>query len=642
MSGFSRFGDYVLLRKLDESGLGESYRAGRLDEDGALNDVAMLRLFNGAGLDADRLVANLRPSPVAGAGPGLPQLQTSGLQAGICFIAYEYGAGKDLATLMQRANDGFSTLAMEHALLVAERVAKGLAWLHREHEVAHGFLVPPLVRVSEEGETKLHGFEVGPALAAHAASGAIDPAFRAYLSPEVLGGASPGPRDDVFSLGALLLQLLTGTPPGAEEGVSARLQRARLIENEQAIPAALQQLIADSLAPPAVRQADARAWHEQLGAWMVEGGVRATNFDLAFFVQELFRDELKRETDQRDDERKRLLTPVASEPPALVPVLEPESKLATPVAVPTAGRSRTMMMPLVAAIVLLGLAAWLLVPRFLPKGVETPVSDPSLPLSTDATLGVDGTGELGEGVQEDELADGEGSARVMSLDAASEDLEKLISERAAALEERLASEYDKEIAAMRSQLETARKVEAEARAGLTAASKQAAEPAEAEEATAAVAPVPTVEQPADPAATTPPAVEERPTTSEAEVAVSAASPQSTDQKSEASPEPLPPAVLESSPPVQVPTVVAPRLTGPPKPRYPAAARNAKRSAIVVVKVLVGRDGRVIEAGTVSDKMVGYGFDQAAINAARKAVYKPATVGGKPVEQWTTLVIRFEP
>src|SRR3954465_11113393 len=93
-----QFGKYLLLKKLAEDPLGETFRAGRVGGQG-MEQVVLLRAFNGAGLDAATLTAALQKrkavhqalvSPNVGSGVDLGEVR------GVPFIAYDYVSGKDL------------------------------------------------------------------------------------------------------------------------------------------------------------------------------------------------------------------------------------------------------------------------------------------------------------------------------------------------------------------------------------------------------------------------------------------------------------------------------------------------------------------------------------------------------------------
>ena len=75
----------------------------------------------------------------------------------------------------------------------------------------------------------------------------------------------------------------------------------------------------------------------------------------------------------------------------------------------------------------------------------------------------------------------------------------------------------------------------------------------------------------------------------------------------------------------------------PNPTYPAAAREARVSGVVVVKVLVDEKGLVQDAKAVSGHSL---LRQAAVDAAYQARFVPTRVSGKPVKVSGTLVYRF--
>ena len=87
-----------------------------------------------------------------------------------------------------------------------------------------------------------------------------------------------------------------------------------------------------------------------------------------------------------------------------------------------------------------------------------------------------------------------------------------------------------------------------------------------------------------------------------------------------------------------PGVVKPHLQSMPRPKYPAMALRLKKEAVVDVDVLVGKTGKVLDASV--GKPVGFGFDEAALIAAKQASFRPATNVGVPVEMSVRLRVRF--
>ncbi|HET7291875.1 MAG TPA: hypothetical protein VFM88_05580, partial [Vicinamibacteria bacterium] len=189
------FGKYLLLKKLTEDPLGETFRAGRVGKAG-IEQVVLLRVFNGKGMDGEALwqrvadrtaIQQALRSPNIGSGVDLGKVRS------FPYVAYDYISGKNLATLFAQAERQLSPIPTDHALLIAERISLALAAAYetrvQDERVLHGFVVPHLIMVSNEGETRLLGFETAPGLRALAAAGWSDPVLRPYLAPEVLDGA---------------------------------------------------------------------------------------------------------------------------------------------------------------------------------------------------------------------------------------------------------------------------------------------------------------------------------------------------------------------------------------------------------------------------------------------------------------------
>jgi serine/threonine-protein kinase len=89
-----------------------------------------------------------------------------------------------------------------------------------------------------------------------------------------------------------------------------------------------------------------------------------------------------------------------------------------------------------------------------------------------------------------------------------------------------------------------------------------------------------------------------------------------------------------------PGVQPPEIRALPSYVYPAAAKGSGRKVSIRLAVLVDENGRVIDARIREGDRSGLGFDEAALEAARKARYFPATRGDVPGKMWTDLGIDF--
>ncbi|MGD2116352.1 MAG: hypothetical protein PVG07_14955, partial [Acidobacteriota bacterium] len=105
MNTREEFGNYLLLKKLTEDPLGETFRAGRLGREG-LDQVVLLRVLNGQGLDPERLWSALserQEVQKALKSPNIGSGVDAGTVRGVPYVAYDYISGKDLATLIAQA-----------------------------------------------------------------------------------------------------------------------------------------------------------------------------------------------------------------------------------------------------------------------------------------------------------------------------------------------------------------------------------------------------------------------------------------------------------------------------------------------------------------------------------------------------------
>jgi len=87
--------------------------------------------------------------------------------------------------------------------------------------------------------------------------------------------------------------------------------------------------------------------------------------------------------------------------------------------------------------------------------------------------------------------------------------------------------------------------------------------------------------------------------------------------------------------------VPPKRLSEIRPRYPPIAKRTNRKATVVVSVLVDENGRVADSRLQGQK-AGFGFDEAAVEAARRVTFSPATKNGVRVKMWYDLSINFTP
>ncbi|HKI37121.1 MAG TPA: serine/threonine-protein kinase, partial [Gemmataceae bacterium] len=207
--GRRSFGDYELLEKIAQGGMGVVYRARHRK----LNRLVALKMIL-AGSHAGAMdLARFQTEAEAIARlqhPNIVQVYEVGEHDGKPFFSLEFCGGGSLA---QKLN-GTPLPAREAAALV-ETLARAMHAAHEQH-VIHRDLKPANVLLSNDGTPKITDFGLAKKLdeAGQTQSGAIM-GTPSYMAPEQAGGRSGqvGPLADVYALGAVLYECLTGRPP---------------------------------------------------------------------------------------------------------------------------------------------------------------------------------------------------------------------------------------------------------------------------------------------------------------------------------------------------------------------------------------------------------------------------------------------
>src|SRR4051794_38381531 len=644
------FGKYLLLKKLVEDPLGETFRAGKVGPEG-MEQVVLLRVLNGKGIDGEALWTRISgraglqailKSPNIGNGVDLGRVRS------FPYTAYDYISGKNLASVFTQAARQHSPVPTDHALLIAERISLALAAASEsrflDERVMHGFVVPQLVMISNEGETRLLGFEVAPGLRELAAGGWQEEGLRPYLSPEALAGAPPSRADDVYSLGAILYELLIGerlpAASAAGSGFDALIDAAELPNEGTPLPAPVAALLKKSLAPREQRIADAVTWHKTLSKLMIDGHFSPTTFNLAFFMHNLFRDEIERESQEIQAEQTLALPArpaAAAAATVAVPVPAQDLRETTGVREATWPGTRAQVAReaepskkglwiglAAAALVVLGLGGWL----FFGRSGQAPAPS-SLPPAVSPTT----QPAAMPGTAPPAAAPAAGNPAGQTPEELQAQIQKMFDARSKEMEDKLKGQYDDRIKQLQQQLEESKKTQAQGKAPERVAQAEPPAPAPAEKKPEPVLPKP------EPAADKPGVPAPQTAAPKTEPAADKPAP---------APAPVQPAVPKPQPSVQTGDLVqpgtgvaAPKLLSNLDPRYPPAAKHLNRAAQVDIKVLVDEHGKVLDADRIGAK-AGFGFDEAAIDAARRAVFQPATKDGVKVKMWTTLRVNFRP
>ncbi len=250
--GRATLGRYRIEREIGRGGMGAIYLGfdPQIGRRVALKTMALAREFAGTELTEAR-ARFVREARMAGRlrHPDIVSISDAGEEDGLAYIAMEFVEGHDLT----RHTAPTKLLPLAEVLDTAARVAEALDYAHRQG-VVHRDIKPANVMVHASSSTvKVTDFGIASvADASRTRTGRVlgTPAF---MSPEQMTGGRVDGRSDIYSLGVMLFQLVTGTLPHGSDSM-ARLMHQ--IANESApdvrslrpgLPAALAQLISATL-----------------------------------------------------------------------------------------------------------------------------------------------------------------------------------------------------------------------------------------------------------------------------------------------------------------------------------------------------------------------------------------------------------
>ncbi len=200
---------YELVARLARGGMANVFLARDLQLDRA---VALKVLFPEFATDPS-FVQRFRHEARAAANlnhPNVVSIYDWGEERGTYFIVMEYIEGESLAQMLQ----GGHHFSHDQAIEVVGDVAAALHFAH-ENGVIHRDVKPGNILISKTGQVKVTDFGIAQAISAKenlTQTGTVM-GTATYFSPEQARGLPIDPRSDVYSLGVVLYELLTGTPP---------------------------------------------------------------------------------------------------------------------------------------------------------------------------------------------------------------------------------------------------------------------------------------------------------------------------------------------------------------------------------------------------------------------------------------------
>jgi serine/threonine-protein kinase len=205
--GPSKIGKYDVEERVGEGAMGVVYRA----VDPVLKRRVAIKVMSDAFAQNDDLRERfLREAQAAGSlqHPNVITIYDFGDVDGHPYIAMEFVEGQDVAELIAHQ----VPLSVVDKLDLAIGVLQGLAYAHKRG-IVHRDIKPANIRVDDEGKARIMDFGVAHLASSNMTKSGVMLGTPSYMAPEQIVGGKVGPQTDVFSVGAVLYELLTGARP---------------------------------------------------------------------------------------------------------------------------------------------------------------------------------------------------------------------------------------------------------------------------------------------------------------------------------------------------------------------------------------------------------------------------------------------
>lgn len=632
-----RFGNYILIEKLGTGGMAEIYKAKMEGVEGFQKLVAIKRIlpqfthnkeFTTMFIDEAKVAAQLSHRNIV-------HIYDLGKIENSYFIAMEYVEGTDLKKVIHEAKERGEKIPIPVSLFIVSQVASALDYAHnkkdsdgRELNIVHRDVSPQNILISNDGEIKICDFGIAKAAskASHTRAGSLKGKLQ-YMSPEQAWGKTVDYKSDIFSLGIVLYEMLTGKNPFEGDSELSILEKVRnpkidpLSKYLKDYPKELEEIINNALKEdPKERYIDAGAMKKDIEDILSRYEPKISEKTISEYLTYLFSktkkplefkyiepkkvEEIKEEVKKVEKEEKILEEEAKVPPKEIEEKKAPEIKLPErkPVLLIEEEKPKEKKFPvwvigagIAVVLVLLGLF-------LISGGKKEEVIKKEVPEKTEEVLKTEE--EKGKEIQKVEE-------------------KKILEEQPKKIEEKKPQELQEKKETKLESKEVPETKKPEEKPKVEEVKKEQVKP-QIEE---------TIAPPAEPQVETRQAeiVTEKPKEEE--------KPKEPEKKEEPVVEQKPKFKTGDFVPPGTPGLHAPRPITKEKPNYPPIAKMQRLSGKVDVKVLVDENGNVIEATAISGNPI---FKTEAESAARKTKFVPAELDGVKVKTYFTLTFNFNP
>lgn len=315
------YGKYYLLELINIGGMAEVFKAKMFGVEGFEKIVAIKKILPEVAEDAEFIKMFIDEAKIAVRlqHPNIVQILELGKIDDSFFIAMELVNGKDLKTIRKRLKRVDLLMPVEQSAYITSQVCDGLDYAHRKTDdkmsslnIVHRDISPQNMIVSYEGTVKLIDFGIAKAKSksTKTQAGMLKGKF-SYMSPEQVCGQPIDRRSDIFSLGVVFFEMLTGKRLFLGKNDVETLEKIRKAEVpppsvfNSNVPPELDRIVLKALSK---NREDRYQWasefSEDIKKFSFSSNRNFTRQDMMNFMSEFFADELEEEAAKLEEYQK--------------------------------------------------------------------------------------------------------------------------------------------------------------------------------------------------------------------------------------------------------------------------------------------------------------------------------------------------
>ncbi len=257
---------YQIIKSIGEGGMANVYLA----HDTILERKVAIKILRGDLSNDEKFVRRFQREALSASSlshPNIVEMYDVGEDNGLYYIVMEYVEGKTLKQLLKKRGN----LTLSEAIDIMLQLTDGMAHAHDSY-IIHRDLKPQNIMIQDDGQVKITDFGIAMALNStqltqtNSVMGSVH-----YLPPEQANGKGSTIKSDIYSMGIIFYELLSGSLPfKGDSAVEIALKHMKeplpnLMDSDSSIPQSIENIILKSTAKnPKNRYEDARAMHEDL------------------------------------------------------------------------------------------------------------------------------------------------------------------------------------------------------------------------------------------------------------------------------------------------------------------------------------------------------------------------------------------